>query len=103
MPLVIGSRNLSHEIMLNNNKITSPNEEKLLGIFLDNKLNFESHVGSLCRKAGQKISALARLKNYLTSDQRNLLLNSVIKSQSQGKTFTISESFRNFPPQLKTL
>ena len=79
--MVIGSRDLSHEIMLNNNKITSSNEEKLLGIFLDSKLNFESHIGSLCRKAGQKISALARLKNYLTSDQRNLLLNSVIKSQ----------------------
>ena len=79
--MVIGSRDLSHEIMLNNNKITSSNEEKLLGIFLDSKLNFESHIGSLCRKADQKISALARLKNYLTSDQRNLLLNSVIKSQ----------------------
>ena len=79
--MVIDSRDLSHEIMLNDNKITSSNEEKLLGIFLDSKLNFESHIGSLCRKAGQKISALARLKNYLTSDQRNLLLNSVIKSQ----------------------
>ena len=40
--MVIGRRGLSHEIMLNNNKITSSNEEKLLGIFLDNKLNFES-------------------------------------------------------------
>ena len=78
--MVIGSRDLSHEIMLNNNKITSSNEEKLLGIFLDSKLIFEGHIGSLCRKAGQKISALARLKNYLTSDQRNLLLNSVIKA-----------------------
>ena len=35
--MVIGSRDLSHEIMLNNNKITSSNEEKLLGIFLDSK------------------------------------------------------------------
>ena len=79
--MVIGSMDLSHEIMLNNIKITCSNEEKLLGIFLDSKLNFESHIGSLCRKAGQKLSVLARLKNYLTSDQRNLLNNSVIKSQ----------------------
>ena len=79
--MVIGSRDLSREIMLNNNKITSSNEKKLLGIFLDSKLNFERNIGSLCRKADQKISALARLKNYLTSDQRNLLFNSVIKSQ----------------------
>ena len=39
----------------------------------------------LCRLPFQKsrkkkINALARLKNYLTSDQINLLLNSVIKS-----------------------
>ena len=79
--MVIVSRDLSHEIMLNNNKTTSSNEETLLGIFLHSKLNFESHIGSLCRKAGQKISVLARLKNYLTSDQRNFLLNFVIKAQ----------------------
>ena len=65
--MVIGSRDLSHEIMQNNNKITSSNEEKLLGIFLDRKLNFESHIDSLCRNVGQKVNALARLKNYLTS------------------------------------
>ena len=64
--VVIGSRDLSHEIMLHNKKITSSNEEKLLGNFLDSKLNFESHIGSLCRKAGQNIRVLARLKNYLT-------------------------------------
>ena len=71
--MVIGSRDLSHDIMLNNSKITSSNEEKLLGIFLDSKVNFESHIASLFRKTGEKINALVRLKN--------LLLNSVIKSQ----------------------
>ena len=79
--MVIGSRDLSYEIMLNDSKITSSNEKKLLGIFLDSKLNFESYIDSLCRNAGQKINALARLKNYLTSDQRNLLLNSVLNCQ----------------------
>ena len=79
--MVIGSGDLSHEIMLNNSKIISSNEEKLLDIFLDSKLDSENHIASLCRKAGQKTNALARLKNYLTSDQGNLLLNSAIKSQ----------------------
>ena len=62
--MAIGSsRDLSHEITLNNSKITSSNEKKLLGTFLGSNLNFESHIGSLCRKAGQKINALARLRN----------------------------------------
>ena len=30
--MIFGSRDLSHEIMLNNSKTTSSNEEKLLGI-----------------------------------------------------------------------
>ena len=43
--MVIGSWDRSHGIMLNN-RITNSNEEKLL----DSKLNFESHINSICKK-----------------------------------------------------
>ena len=89
--MVIGSGDLSHEIIVNNSKITSSNEEKLSGISLDTKQNLESHIASICRNAGQKVNTLARLKNYLTLDKRNLLLNSVIKSQ-----FTFCRLIRMF-------
>ena len=79
--VVIGDNDPSHKIILNNNEIASSNEEKLLGILLDSKLNFDSHITSLCKKAGQKLSALARISHYLTQDQKLLLLNSVVKSQ----------------------
>ena len=75
--VVIGSRDLAHKIMLNNNKFTNSNEDKLLGI-LDNKLNF---IKFSLQKSRPKINTMTRLKNYLISDQRNLLLNSVIKSK----------------------
>ena len=39
---VIGTDDLSHKIILNNNKIARSNKEKLLGILLDSKLNFDS-------------------------------------------------------------
>ena len=57
--MVIGSRDLSHEIMLNNNKITSSNEEKLLCTFLDSKLNFER---LSLRKSRPKIKCLSQVK-----------------------------------------
>ena len=79
--IVIGDDGPSHKIIFNNNEIASSNEEKLLVILLDSKLNFGSRITSLCKKADQKLSALARINHYLTPDQKLLLLNSVVKSQ----------------------
>ena len=59
--IVIGDDDPSHKVILNNNEISNSNEEKLLGILLDSKLNFESYIISLCKKAGQELSALARI------------------------------------------
>ena len=42
--IVIGDDDLTHKIILNNDGIASSNEEKLLGILLDSKLNFDSHI-----------------------------------------------------------
>ena len=78
--IVIGDDDTIHKIILNNNEIANSNEEKLLGILLDSKLNLDSHIKSLCKKAGQKLSAFARINHYLTQDQKLLLLNSVVKS-----------------------
>ena len=44
--------------ILNNNEITSFNGEKILGILLDSKLNFDSHIICFCKKAGQKLSSV---------------------------------------------
>ena len=51
--------------------------EKLLGIKIDHKLSFEPHVESLCKKASQKLNALARMVSSLKFTQRKLLLNRI--------------------------
>ena len=56
--IVIGDDDPSHKIIVNNNEIASSNEEKLLGIFVGSKLNFDSHITSLCKKAGQNLVPL---------------------------------------------
>ena len=76
--IVIGDDGPSQKITLNNNEIASFDEEKLLGILLDGKLNFDSHITISFKKAGQKLSALAN--HYPIQDKKLLLLNSVVKS-----------------------
>ena len=71
----IGKNDPSHKINLNNNETVSSNEEKLLGTLLDSKLNTDSYVTSLCKKEGQKLSALAGTNNYLFTDLEIVLLN----------------------------
>ena len=61
------------QIKINNENIKSSNYEKLLGIQIDKKLTFHKHVGGLCKKASQKMHALARITPYM-SIKKNLCL-----------------------------
>ena len=56
-------------------------EQKILGVTIDNKLTFKSHIKNLYKKASQKIGALSRLSNHLHDSQKRLILNSIVKSQ----------------------
>ena len=47
--------------------------EKLLGITFDCKLKFNKHIGDICRKASQKINALARLAPYMGITKRRII------------------------------
>ena len=41
--------------------LKNSNEEETLGVPIDRKLTFYQHIKKMCRKAGQKLSALLRL------------------------------------------
>ena len=56
-------------------------KEVILGITIDNKLSFESHRKSNCRKPGQKMRGLSRISPYLEIDKKVLLFKSMGKSQ----------------------
>ena len=58
--------------------ITSSSSEELLGVLIDSELTFHHHITRLCSKANQKLSALARVSNYMTLPKRHLLMSSYI-------------------------
>ena len=59
--LVSGYKNENVLANIGNEKIWDSNKRKLLGLDIDRNLNFNEHASSLCRKAGNKLSVLARL------------------------------------------
>ena len=61
--------------------LKSSKEEVILGITIDNNLTFDSHIKSICRKAGQKLSARSRISPYLETVKKELLLKCMVKSQ----------------------
>ena len=52
-------------ICVHNYNIKSSKCEQLLGIKIGNKLNFNTHVNEICKKAGQKLNALLRVTPYM--------------------------------------
>ena len=61
--------------------IKNSTEEKLLGVKFDANLSIENHVTSLCKKASQKLHALARISYYMDLNKRRNLMKAFITSQ----------------------
>ena len=50
---------------INDVDIKPKNSFKILGISLDNKLNFGNHISSICKSASCLLNELFRLKHFL--------------------------------------
>jgi len=50
-------------VTVNSVKIFNLDFVKLLGVYLDSKLNFRVNVGEICKKISQKTKALARIRH----------------------------------------
>ena len=79
--LSIGRNTEDNKFEFDNLLLENSKEEVVLGITIDNKLTFDSHIKNTCRKAGQKLGALLRITNYLNASQKKLIFSGMIKSQ----------------------
>ena len=73
-----------HEVMfakIGQSRIWESEKQKLLGVTIDKHLKFEEHIVKQCKKAGQKLSALARVRNILNQERRRTFMKAFIESQ----------------------
>ena len=68
-------------INLENAFLESEDSVELLGVQIDQNLNFEKHITSILKEANKKLHALMRIKRYLTQDKLRLIMKTFIESQ----------------------
>ena len=66
---------------VNNEKLIAESKVKLLGITIDNKLDFNEHVSNICKKASQKLHALTRISPYIDNQKLKIIMKAFIESQ----------------------
>ena len=66
---------------IDNSYIESEDKQVLLGITIDSNLTAESHINSICKKASQKLNALARIAPYMNRHKRRTIMKSFVTSQ----------------------
>ena len=79
--LISGNTNEHLWAKVGDELIWESDEEKLLGVIIDKNLNFNSHLSTICKKVGQKVTALARIVRLLPFHRRKNILKAFIESQ----------------------
>ena len=60
--------------------IKASSSVKLLGVQIDDQLNFNLHISNICRSAANQLNALIRLKHFLDFEEKKALINSYFYS-----------------------
>ena len=79
--MCIGKNCADDTFLHNGKKFRNSKEEIILGVIIDNKLSFDSHINRICKKAGQRLSAISWISAVIDSNKRQILLESMIKWQ----------------------
>ena len=80
--MCLGNNTENKTFLFHNILMESSKEQNILGVTVDNKLNFKSYINELFKKISQKIAALSRLSSYLHNSEKKLIFNSITKTQS---------------------
>ena len=68
-------------IRIGDTEIKNSEYEKLLGIKVDGKLNFNEHLNDIISKASRKVNALSRVMPYMSLSKKKKLVSSFVNSQ----------------------
>ena len=68
-------------VQIADNNVFNSEYKKILGVYSDNILDFEYHIGTLCKKTSQKLHAIIRVSLFMSLHQQKTIMNDIITSQ----------------------
>ena len=81
--LLVSNHDDDASIIVNNKIVEGCKSVKLLGIKIDNKVNFKEHLTNICNKVSAKLHALSRISNCMDPGKLRLIMKAFIESQFQ--------------------
>ena len=84
--MILSKNTINQSIVINNKTIESLKSVKLLGLTIDNKLNFEIHINNICKVASTKNKRSKRIRSRLNLSQKNFLYKKFLYN-----SFTLSQ------------
>ena len=78
--MTLGTPNALPSFKCKDITIKNSASEKLLGVIIDNKLDFTEHLNTVCKKANLKLQVLNKVSRFLSPEQDVLIINTDIKS-----------------------
>ena len=79
--MFLGKNTETETFIFKDTNMNNSKEEKILGVTIDNRLAFSSHIRGLCKKASQKYRLCQEHQTKLMNLEKNLPFNSVAKYQ----------------------
>ena len=79
--LVFDEKTNDVSVTVGNSLIEESTKEKLLGVTIDKDLSFKNYLDSLCKKASQKLHALAWISKLMGTDRIVLMMDIFVMSQ----------------------
>ena len=70
------SGHTNQRIVVDNQYIKVVSSVELLGIQIDDKLNFNLHISNICWSAANQLNALIRLKRFPSFKEKRIIINS---------------------------
>ena len=77
--MTLGTPNTLPNFKCKNIKVKNSVSEKLLGVIIDNKLDFTEYLNTVCKKINLKLHALNRISRFFSPEQYVLIINAYIK------------------------